>query len=158
MNKKSTKSQATTIALNKRAKRDYHIEQRFEAGMVLQGWEVKSLRAGKAQLVDSYVLLRDGEAWLIGANITPLPSASTHVVADPQRTRKLLLHARELAQIFTATQQKGYTCIATALYWKGPRAKCEIGLAKGKKQHDKRSAERERDWNRQKQRILKNAG
>lgn len=158
MNKKSAKPQRPTIALNKRAKRDYHIEQRFEAGVALQGWEVKSLRAGKVQLVDSYVLLRNGEAWLIGANITPLPSASTHVIADPQRTRKLLLHARELAQIFTATQQKGYTCIATALYWKGPRVKCEIALAKGKKQHDKRSAERDRDWNRQKQRILKNAG
>jgi SsrA-binding protein len=145
----------TTIALNKRARHDYHIEQRFEAGLVLEGWEVKSLRAGKAQLVDSYVLMRNGEAWLLGANITPLTSASTHVVADPQRTRKLLLHAREIAQIFTATQQKGYTCIATALYWKGNKVKCEIGLAKGKKQHDKRATERERDWNRQKQRILK---
>jgi SsrA-binding protein len=157
MTKKDGKAGSGTIALNKRARHDYHIEQRFEAGLVLEGWEVKSLRAGKVQLVDSYVLLRAGEAWLLGATITPLTSASTHVVADPQRTRKLLLHARELAQIFAATQQKGYACIATALYWKGNKVKCEIGLAKGKKQHDKRATERERDWQRQKQRILKQA-
>ena len=105
--------------------------------------------------MDSYVLLRDGEAWLIGANITPLASASTHVIADPQRTRKLLLHAKELAQLFAATQQKGFTCVATALYWKGNKVKCEIALGKGKKQHDKRASEHERDWQRQKQRLLK---
>jgi SsrA-binding protein len=157
MSKKTDKPAGTTIALNKRAKHDYHIEQRFEAGLVLEGWEVKSLRAGKAQLVDSYVLLRNGEAWLLGCNITPLTSASTHVVADPQRTRKLLLHSRELGQIFAATQKKGYTCIATALYWKGNKVKCEIVLAKGKQQHDKRATERERDWSRQKQRIMKQA-
>ena len=155
MNKKTSKSQSSTIARNKRAQHDYHLEQRFEAGVALQGWEVKSIRAGKVQLVDSYVLLRDGEAWLIGANITPLASASTHVVADPQRTRKLLLHAKEIAQLFSATQQKGYTCVATALYWKGNKVKCEIALGKGKKQHDKRASERERDWQRQKQRLLK---
>ena len=153
MNRKATKP--STIALNKRAKHDYHLEQRFEAGVALQGWEVKSIRAGKVQLVDSYVLLRDGEAWLLGATITPLPSASTHVVADPQRTRKLLLHAKELAQLFSATQQKGFACVATALYWKGNKVKCEIALAKGKKQHDKRASERERDWQREKQRLLK---
>jgi SsrA-binding protein len=158
MNKSSGKRGPTTIALNKRAGHDYHIEERFEAGLVLEGWEVKSMRAGKAQLVDSYVLLRNGEAWLLGANVTALTSASTHVVADPQRTRKLLLHARELAQIFAATQKKGYTCIATALYWKGNKVKCEIGLAQGKKQHDKRAADRERDWKRQKQRIMKQTG
>jgi SsrA-binding protein len=123
--------------------------------VVLEGWEVKSLRAGKAQLVDSYVLLRNGEAWLLGANITPLTSASTHVVADPQRTRKLLLHTRELAQLFSATQAKGYTCIATALYWKGNRVKCEIALGKGKKTHDKRDTERNRDWQRQKERLMR---
>jgi SsrA-binding protein len=155
VNKKTSKSSSTTIALNKRAQHDYNLEQRFEAGLALQGWEVKSIRAGKAQLVDSYVLLRDGEAWLIGANITPLASASTHVIADPQRTRKLLLHAKELAQLFAATQQKGFTCVATALYWKGNKVKCEIALGKGKKQHDKRASERERDWQRQKQRLLK---
>jgi SsrA-binding protein len=152
---KQSKSSPSTIALNKRARYDYALEQRFEAGLALQGWEVKSIRAGKAQLVDSYVLLRDGEAWLIGANITPLVSASTHVVADPQRTRKLLLHAKEIAQLFSATQQKGYACLATALYWKGNKVKCEVALGKGKKQHDKRATERERDWQRQKQRILK---
>lgn len=149
------KSKSGTIALNKRATHDYLLEERFEAGLVLEGWEVKSIRGGKAQLVDSYVLLRDGEAWLLGANITPLASASTHVVADPQRTRKLLLHARELARIFAATQQKGFTCIATAMYWKGNKVKCEIALGKGKKLHDKRASQRDRDWNRQKQRILK---
>ena len=157
MSKKPEKPAPTTIARNKRARYDYHIEQRFEAGLVLEGWEVKSMRAGKAQLVDSYVLLRSGEAWLLGANVTPLTSASTHVVADPQRTRKLLLHARELAQIFAATQKKGYACISTALYWKGNKIKCEIALAKGKKQYDKRATERERDWNRQRQRIMKQA-
>ena len=155
VNKKVIKSPSATIALNKRAKYDYSLETRFEAGLALQGWEVKSIRAGKAQLVDSYVLLRDGEAWLIGANIMPLTSASTHVVADPQRTRKLLLHAKEIAQLFSATQQKGFACVATALYWKGNKVKCEIALGKGKKQHDKRATERERDWQRQKQRVLK---
>ena len=149
------KSKTGTIALNKRATHDYLLEDRFEAGLVLEGWEVKAIRGGKAQLVDSYVLLRDGEAWLLGANITPLSSASTHVIADPQRTRKLLLHARELARIFAATQQKGFACIATALYWKGNKVKCEIALGKGKKLHDKRASQRDRDWNRQKQRILK---
>lgn len=146
-----------TIALNKRARFDYHIEERFEAGMVLLGWEVKSLRAGKAQLTDSYVLLKDGEAWLIGAQITPLTTASTHFVTDPGRTRKLLLKERELDRLIGAVQQKGYTCVATALYWKGHLVKCEIALAKGKKEHDKRDAEKERDWGREKQRIMRNA-
>lgn len=149
------KSTSSTIALNKRATHDYLLEDRFEAGLVLEGWEVKAIRGGKAQLVDSYVLLRDGEAWLLGAHITPLSSASTHVIADPQRTRKLLLHARELARIFAATQQKGFACVATAMYWKGNKVKCEIALGKGKKLHDKRASQRDRDWNRQKQRILK---
>ncbi len=154
MNTKRKRS-ADTIALNKRATHDYHLENRFEAGLALKGWEVKSIRGGKAQLVDSYILLRDGEAWLIGANITPLTSASTHVVTDPQRTRKLLLHSKEIAQLFSATKQKGYTCIATALYWKNDKVKCEIALAKGKKQHDKRASERDRDWAKQKRRLLK---
>jgi len=158
MAKNKAKASSPTIALNKRARHDYHLEERFEAGLVLEGWEVKSLREGKAQLVDSYVLIKDGEGWLLGANITPLASASTHVVADPQRTRKLLLHAKEISKIHIATQQKGYTCIATALYWKGPRVKCELALAKGKKQHDKRATEKAREWNRQKERILKQAG
>lgn len=155
MTKSNSKTTPGTIALNKRARHDYHLEDRFEAGLALQGWEVKSLRAGKGQLVDSYVLIKDGEAWLLGANISPLSSASTHVVADPQRTRKLLLHTREISRIYVATQQKGYTCIATALYWKGNRVKCELALAKGKQQHDKRATVREREWSRQKERLLK---
>lgn len=144
-----------TIAVNKRARFDYELEEQFEAGLVLEGWEVKAIREGNVQLTDSYVLLRDGEAWLLGANIVPLTSASTHVVADPQRTRKLLLHARELAKIFAATQQKGFACVATNLYWKGNKVKCGIALAKGKKSHDKRATQRDREWDRQKQRIMK---
>jgi SsrA-binding protein len=155
MAKQPTKPGSSTIARNKRAKFDYVLTDRFEAGLALEGWEVKSLREGKAQLVDSYVLIKRGEAWLLGANITPLPSASTHVQADPTRTRKLLLHAKEIAKIFAATQQKGFTCVATSLYWKGNHIKCEIVLAKGKETHDKRATERERDWKRDKQRILK---
>lgn len=146
-----------TIALNKRARHDYHLEERVEAGLALEGWEVKSLRAGKAQLVDSYVLFKDGEAFLLGALITPLPSASTHLVTDATRTRKLLLNRRELDRLAGAVQQKGYTCVATALYWKRQRVKCEIALAKGKAQHDKRETEKARDWQRQKQRILRHA-
>ena len=158
MASKKGKAPTGTIALNKRARHDYLLEDRFEAGIALEGWEVKSLRAGKGQLVDSYVLVRNGEAWLLGANITPLASASTHVVADPQRTRKLLLHAKEIARIYAATQQKGFTCVATALYWKGNRVKCEIALGKGKKLHDKRAASRDRDWTRQTERLMKQTG
>lgn len=157
MANRQNKAQSNTIALNKRASHDYMLEERFEAGLVLEGWEVKAIRSGKAQLVDSYVLLRDGEAWLLGANITPLTSASTHVVPEPQRTRKLLLHARELARIFAATQRKGFTCVATAMYWKGNKIKCEIALGKGKKLHDKRASERDKDWNRQKERLLRHS-
>ncbi len=126
----------------------------MEAGMVLTGWEVKSMRAGKCQLTDSYVLLKDGEAWLLGSHIEPLKSASTHVIADPTRTRKLLLKQRELSRLFSAVQQKGYTCVCTAVYWKGHLAKCEIALAKGKKEYDKREDEKERDWSREKQRLM----
>jgi len=157
MNKPAKKNGSSTIALNKRATHDYLLEERFEAGLVLEGWEVKSLRAGKAQLVDTYVLIRNGEAWLLGANFSPLSSASTHVVADPQRTRKLLLNQRELVKIMTATQQKGYACVATALYWKGNKVKCEIALGRGKKQHDKRATLKEREWSRQKERLRKHA-
>ncbi len=144
-----------TIALNRRAKHEYHFEDRFEAGIVLEGWEVKSLRAGKCQLIDSYVLLKDGEAWLLGAHIEPLKSASTHVEPDPRRTRKLLLGHRELSRLFGAVQQKGYTCICTAVYWKRHLVKCEIALAKGKQAHDKRATEKERDWDREKQRLTR---
>ncbi len=158
MSKAKHKPGSATIAQNKRARHDYQLEEHFEAGLALEGWEVKALREGKAQLVDSYVLIRDGEAWLLGANITPLTSASTHVVADPQRTRKLLLHAREISKIYVATQQKGYACVATSLYWKGSRVKCDLALAKGKKQHDKRATLKEREWSRQKERLLKGSG
>ena len=143
------------IAQNRRARHDYELSDRFEAGIALAGWELKSIRSGKAQLVDSYVLIRDGEAWLHGATITPLVSASTHVIADPKRMRKLLLHKKEIARVFAETGQKGYTCVATSLYWKGNKVKCEIALAKGKKEHDKRATERDRDWKRQQNRTLK---
>jgi SsrA-binding protein len=152
---KSKKQPSSTIAQNRKARHDFELGERFEAGLVLEGWEVKAIREGNVQLTDSYVLLRDGEAWLLGANIMPLTSASTHVVADPQRTRKLLLHARELARIFTATQQKGFSCVATAMYWKGNRVKCEIALGKGRKSHDKRASQRDRDWSRQKDRLMR---
>ena len=155
---KQKKHPTGTIALNKKALHDYSIENKFEAGIALSGWEVKSLRAGKAQLVDSYVLLKDGEAYLFGAHITPLKTASTHVVADPTRTRKLLLHKRELGKLFGAVQQKGYACVALALYWKKHLIKCEIALAKGKKEFDKRATEKERDSDREISRVMRNKG
>lgn len=149
--------QNNTIAQNKKARFDYHLEEKFEAGLALQGWEVKSLRAGKAQITDAYVLLKNSEAWLIGALITPLQTVSTHFVVDPTRTRKLLLNRRQLNALIGGTQQKGYTCVCLALYWKGHLAKAEIALAKGKQLHDKRETEKERDWNREKQRIVRHA-
>ncbi|WP_461521327.1 SsrA-binding protein SmpB [Porticoccus sp.] len=156
MAKKPQKSnQSSTITLNKRARHEYQLEEKFEAGVVLKGWEVKSLRAGKVQITDSYVLLKDGEAFLLGVHITPLATASTHFVTDPTRTRKLLLHERELSRLFNGVNQKGYTCVATALYWKKHLVKCEIALAKGKKEHDKRETEKNRDWDRQKQRLMR---
>lgn len=155
---KQKKVSGGSIAQNKKALHDYHIEQRFEAGVALVGWEVKSLRAGKGQLTDSYVLLKDGEAWLFGSRITPLNAASTHVIADPMRTRKLLLNKRELGKLFGAVQQKGYTCVALSLYWKKHLVKCDIALAKGKKEFDKRAVEKERDSNREIQRAVRTKG
>jgi SsrA-binding protein len=152
--KNAKQPQNSTIALNKRAKFDYFIEDRIEAGVALMGWEVKSLRAGKGQLTDSYVMFKNGEAWLLGAQIQPLATVSTHYVSDPIRTRKLLLKQRQLNELREAVEQKGYTVVATALYWKRHLVKCEVALAKGKKLHDKRDTEKERDWNRQKQRIM----
>ena len=153
---KPTKQPArNTVALNRRAKFDYELGQRFEAGLVLEGWEVKSIRASQAQLSDSYVLVREGEAWLLGARIAPLPSASTHIHADPTRTRKLLLHANEISRIFGAVATRGETCVATALYWKGTKVKCEVALGKGKKTHDKRASIREREWKRDQARLAK---
>ena len=153
--KSKSGSQSNTIALNKKSRHDYHLEERLEAGLVLEGWEVKSLRAGRVQLRDSYILLKDNEAWLFGALITPLPTAYTHISPDPQRSRKLLLHRAELNKLIGAVERKGYALIPTAMFWKKGRAKLEIALARGKKQHDKRATEKERDWQRQKQRIMK---
>ena len=144
-----------TIAVNRRALHEFTIEERFEAGIALQGWEVKSLRAGKVQLDQGYVLLKDREAWLIGALITPLQTASTHIEPDPQRTRKLLLHLKELSKLVGSVERKGYTLVPLKLYWKGNKVKLEIGLAKGKKLHDKRATEKDRDWKRQKERLMK---
>jgi SsrA-binding protein len=121
----------------------------------LLGWEIKSLRAGRVQLKESYVVLKSGEAWLLGSHISPLTSASTHVIPDPVRTRKLLLHRGELSRLIGHVERKGYTLVPLALYWKKGRAKLEIGLAKGKKMHDKRAAEKDRDWDREKQRVMK---
>ena len=143
------------IAENRKARFDYFIEERYEAGLALQGWEVKAMRAGRAQLKESYVTLRKTEAYLFGAHISPLNSASSHVVADPTRTRKLLLHASELSGLIGAVERKGYTLVPLELYWKNGRAKLAFGLAKGKKQHDKRATEKDRDWQRDKARIMR---
>ncbi|HED18943.1 MAG TPA: SsrA-binding protein SmpB [Gammaproteobacteria bacterium] len=153
--KKGKTNAGSTIALNKKARHNYTLEDRFEAGLALEGWEVKSLRAGKIQMVESYVLLKDDEAWLFGCLITPLPTASTHIHPDPIRTRKLLLHRDEIDRLVGAVERKGYSLIPTALYWKKGRTKLEIALAKGKKEHDKRADIKDRDWKRDKQRILK---
>ncbi|SRR6056297_1913764 len=155
MAKKNSGKPDNTIARNKRARFDYQLLETFEAGVSLEGWEVKSLRMGKADIGDCYVLIKDGEAWLLGASIQPLDTVSTHFVSDPTRTRKLLLKKRELAKIHAATAQKGQTCVCTQLYWKGHLVKARIALATGKKSHDKRDTEKERDWNRQKQRIVR---
>jgi SsrA-binding protein len=156
MSKASAKNNSNVIAVNRRARHDYHIEDRFEAGMALEGWEVKALRAGKCNISEAYVLLKHGEAWLFGARMEPLPEASTHINPDPVRSRKLLLHRSELAKLIRQTQQAGYTCVPLQLYWsKKGLAKCEIGLAKGKQKHDKRATEKERAWNRERQRLLK---
>lgn len=152
---KQSRSSGNSIAENRKARFDYTIEETFEAGLVLLGWEVKSLRAGRAQLKEAYVFLRDGEAWLFGAHVSPLPTTSTHVQADPTRTRKLLLHANELARLVGAVERRGYTLVPLELYWKNGKAKLRIGLAKGKKAHDKRATAKDRDWQREKSRLLK---
>jgi SsrA-binding protein len=156
--KKKSKADSQTIALNKKAKHDFFIEDRYEAGIALQGWEVKSLREGRIQLKESYVLVKNGEAWLFGAHISPLASASTHVHPDATRTRKLLLHRRELNKLIGHVERQGYTLVPVAMYWKKGRVKLEVGLAKGKKLHDKRASAKERDWQREKQRIMKVSG
>jgi SsrA-binding protein len=150
--------QNASIAQNKRARFDYFIEEKFEAGLALQGWEVKSLRAGKAQITEGYVIVKDGEAFLIGAHVTPLRTVSTHIVADPTRTRKLLLHRRELDRLVGAVERKGYTIVPLELYWKQGKVKLAVGLAKGKQSHDKRHAEKDRDWQREKARVMRRRG
>jgi len=152
---KSKKAAEKFIAVNRKARHDYFIEDKFEAGLVLEGWEAKSLRAGRAQLTESYVHLRNGEAYLIGAHFSPLNTASTHTKADPTRSRKLLLQRYELDRLVGAVERKGFALVPLNLHWSRGRAKLEIGLAKGKKQHDKRAASKDRDWQRQKERILK---
>lgn len=154
-NKKANKASANIIAVNRKARHDYFIENTFEAGLSLEGWEVKSMREGRAQLAEAYVNLRNGEAWLIGAHFSPLTTASTHIQTEPTRARKLLLHRQELDRLTGAVERKGYTLVPLNLHWFKGRAKLEVGLAKGKKQHDKRAADKDRDWQRQKQRILK---
>jgi SsrA-binding protein len=148
------KNKSATIAQNKRARHDYFIEEKFEAGLALQGWEVKALRAGRMSLVESYVIFKNNEAFLLGAQIQPLLSASTHVVAEATRTRKLLLSRRQIDTLLGAVQQKGYSCVPLACYWKGHLAKLEIALVKGKQLHDKRQTEKDRDWQRDKARIF----
>jgi SsrA-binding protein len=152
---KKQKTDNPPIALNRQARHDYFIEETLEAGLSLQGWEVKSLRDGRVQLKESYVLLKNGEAWLFGSHITPLPTASTHVRTDPTRSRKLLLHRLELNRLLGSVERKGYTLVPLALYWSKGKIKLEMGLAKGKKAHDKRDVEKDRDWQRQKQRMLR---
>lgn len=143
------------IAKNKKAAFNYLIEERFEAGLALHGWEVKSMRAGKAQLSEAYVTVKDGEIWLFGAHMTPLSSASSHVEADPTRTRKLLMHRREIDRLTGLVERRGFTLVPLELYWKQGRAKLTVGLARGKRKRDKRAAEKDRDWARDKERILK---
>jgi SsrA-binding protein len=153
----ATSTKTKSIANNKRARYEYHIEERLEAGISLEGWEVKSLREGQIQFADSYVLLKDNEAFLFGCLLNPLPTVSTHIKPDPTRTRKLLLHRREIDRLKSAVDRKGKTVIPTAMYWSKGKVKVEIGIATGKRQHDKRKTEKDRDWERQKSRIMKNA-
>lgn len=152
---KKKKPASNTIALNKKARHEYFLEDKFEAGLALQGWEIKSIRDGKVNLSDSYVIIRDGEAYLLGTQIQPLNSASSHVVCDPERTRKLLLKKRELSTLIGKTEREGYTLVATAMYWKKCWVKLEFYLAKGKKSHDKRDTVKDRDWAREKERMMK---
>ncbi len=154
--KKVHKPGSATIALNKRARHEYFIEEEFEAGLSLQGWEVKSLRAGKINISDSYILLRDREAYLFGSTFQPLAVASTHVVCDPTRNRKLLLNQRELDSLYGRVNREGYTVVALSLYWKNAWCKLKIGVARGKKEHDKRDDIKEREWKLDKARIMKN--
>ena len=155
MGKKNKKTSDNTIAVNRLARHDYFIEDEVEVGMALEGWEVKSLRANNLQLRESYVMIKNGEIWLINAHISPLATASTHVKPDPTRTRKLLAHRREIDRLAGLVERKGYTLTALSAYWIRGRAKLKLGLVKGKKLHDKRASTKERDWQRDKARIMK---
>jgi len=155
--KNSKQKNDRTIAVNRKARHDYFIEENLEAGLALTGWEVKSLRAGRANLTESYAIIDKGEVFLFGAHFSPLPSASTHVHADPTRTRKMLLNRREIDRLIGAVERKGYTLVPLSLYWQRGRVKLDLGLAKGKKQHDKRADSKDRDWQRQRERIMKKA-
>jgi len=147
-----------SIVENRKAFHDYFIEERFEAGLALEGWEVKSIRDGRVQLAEAYVILRNEEMFLIGCHISPLPTASTHVHPDPVRTRKLLMHGEEMKRLIGKVERAGYTLVPLNLHFKGGWIKLEMGLAKGKKQHDKREVEKDRDWQREKQRLLRQKG
>ena len=153
--RKKIKANDKTIALNRKSRHDYFIERKFEAGILLLGWEVKSLRAGRINLNDAYIIVKNGEAWLLGTNISALPNASKHILTEPKRSRKLLLKRRELSSLETGINQKGFTCICTAFYWKRHLVKCEIALAKGKALYDKRTADKQKDWERDKQRLTR---
>jgi len=155
VNKSRADNTTPLIAENRRARHEYFIEERYEAGLELQGWEVKAMRAGRAQLAEAYVYLRNGEAFLFGAHVTPLNSASTHVIAEPTRTRKLLLNRAELDHLVGAVEREGYTLVPLDLHWQRGRVKLRIGLAKGKKQHDKRATEKDRDWQRDRARLMR---
>jgi SsrA-binding protein len=153
--KAKDKSGTGTIAQNKRARHEYHIDEHYEAGVALEGWEVKSLRAGRVNLGEAYAIVRNGEIFLFGASIVPLISASTHVVADDRRMRKLLLHREEIDKLVGAIERKGYTLVPLAMYWKSNRVKIDIGVARGKQEHDKRDTEKKREWDRDKQRVMR---
>jgi SsrA-binding protein len=157
MSKRKPTADSQSIAENRKARYDYFIEETYEAGLSLQGWEVKSLRAGRAQLSEAYVFIKDGEAYLFGAHVAALPTASTHVIPDPIRTRKLLLNRSELNGLVGAVERRGYTLVPLELYWKNGRAKLRIGLAKGKKDHDKRATSKDREWQREKSRLMKHS-
>lgn len=153
--KKKNKQNDNTIAVNRQASHEFFIEEQFEAGLVLEGWEVKSLREGRIQLKESHISIHKGEAWLLSAHISPLLSASTHIVPDTIRKKKLLLHGYELSKLIGGVERKGYTIVPLSMYWIKGRAKLKIGMAKGKKLHDKRAASKDRDWQRDKGRIMK---
>jgi SsrA-binding protein len=145
-----------SIVENRKAFHDYFIEERYEAGLALAGWEVKAIRGGRATIAEAYVMVRGGEIYLIGANISPLPTVSTHFTPDPTRSRKLLMHAEEIRRLIGKVEQRGYTLVPLNLHYNKGRIKLDIGLARGKLKHDKRAAEREKEWNREKQRLLRN--